>query len=889
MEQKAAKDKIAKLVEKYKQLSPAAIKGYSEEETKKGFIEPLFKALGWDFTHKEEVSAEEHIKSSGLADYGFYINGRAKFYLEAKSLKADLYKEEYARQAIRYSFNKVVTWAVLTDFKNLKIFNANAISDNLGDKQYLSIAYTEYLDRFDELWLLSREAFEKDLIDVEATRAGKMLQKVSVTDKLYEDLNKCRILLTKSLTDWNKQVPKELIDEGVQKLLDRLIFMRVAEDRKVEPHMLKELIRSWNNRDKKDRDVTLYQSMTEKFRELDAIYNSNLFSKHPFEGWEEHNEVTEKVINILYGKEGYYEYDFKFIPADVLGNIYENYLGYQLQQSEKGLTTSKDAKKRKEQGIYYTPTYIVDYIVGNALKPVLDKCDSIADLKQIKVLDPACGSGSFLLRAMEVIAEKYVELGRENDELVKIEILTQNIYGVDLDEKAVEIARLNLLINSLDKRMKLPNLAKNIKNGNSIISGTDQELKAAFGNAYRDKKPFNWQEEFPEVFSRDNPGFDVIIGNPPYLSIERGLLEDLDYLKSKFSTIEKIYDIFGLFLEQSLNFLRNEGHFGFIIPSIFLTNDSFSKLRQKILGESVIRNLNLYQDGVFKGAVVPTCVIVSEKVSPDNDYEISANIYKEAELIKSPALKASTFKDDQFYRFNLSADDESLKFIEKVSKDSIPLSSVLKIQEALKTGDDKKFISESPFKGPNNRVLLKGSDVDRYAITGEHYINYDQALLKRPGKVEVFESEKLYIRRIGNKVIAAFDDKGRYAVHTLYTGILLDKSYEMYYLLGLLNSSLFTYLYRSLFPFKGNIFPEIRIGSLGTLPVKKLNKNEQTPIAVLVRKIVKLNQDLSNEMKGSNKWHSIKSEIEKTDHQIDQFIYKLYSLTPEEIKMIESQ
>ena len=179
------------------------------------------------------------------------------------------------------------------------------------------------------------------------------------------------------------------LDEGVQKLLDRLIFLRVAEDRGIEGPILKELLR-----EHEEKGGHKFQSMIKKFRELDEIYNSNLFSEHPFEKWEEYGDATENVIKILYGKPGYYEYDFKVMPADVLGGVYENYLGYRLEKSRKGLSVSKDAKKRKEHGIYYTPDFIVDYIVKNTLKPVLDKCTSVEQLKKIKVLDPACGSGS---------------------------------------------------------------------------------------------------------------------------------------------------------------------------------------------------------------------------------------------------------------------------------------------------------------------------------------------------------------------------------------------------------------------------------------------------------------------------------------------------------------
>src|SRR3989344_401577 len=191
-----AKEKIQELVEKYESVKASGkIKKYTEEETKKDFILPFFNILGWNVYDREEVSAEEHIISSGRVDYGFYINGRAKFYLEAKPLKADLNIEEFAKQAIRYSFNRGVTWAVLTDFEAVKVFNAQSPSQYLGDKLYFEIKYPEYLERFDQLWLLSKESFKEDLIDQEAEKVGKKLQRIPVTEQLYKDLSECRKLL----------------------------------------------------------------------------------------------------------------------------------------------------------------------------------------------------------------------------------------------------------------------------------------------------------------------------------------------------------------------------------------------------------------------------------------------------------------------------------------------------------------------------------------------------------------------------------------------------------------------------------------------------------------------------------------------------------------------
>lgn len=886
MDSSAIKERIKLLVAKYKaEADSGKLKKYTEEDIKKGFILPFFEALGWDTANRSEVSSEEHIKSSGRVDYCFYLDDWPKFYIEAKSVKANIHDEQWARQAIRYSWNRGVTWAVLTNFERLLVFNAQDIKSSLANKLLFDIPYTEYASEFDRLWLLSRESFATNALDDYAEKIGKKFQKIPISSLLYKDLDECRTVLTKALHSWNQNVKRDLLDEGVQRFLDRLIFIRVAEDRGVEPPTLLPLLREWGV-SKTKNEVPLYASMVEKFRELDKTYNSNLFAEHPFEQWEEYGGATEQAIKILYGKEGYYEYDFKAMPADVLGTVYENYLGHRLLQSKKGVTLDKDAGKRKEQGIYYTPTFIVDYIVKHALQPVLDKCKTAEQLLKIKVLDPACGSGSFLIKALEVLNEKYKSLGYPGDERTKLLILTHNIYGVDLDEQAVEIARLNLLINSLDGKMRLPYLTDNIKCGNSLISGTDAELKKYFGANFRDKKPFNWEEEFPNVFAQG--GFDVVIGNPPYLSIERGLLDDVAYFKDKYSTIEKIYDIFGLFIEKAIVLLKTNGYLGFIVPSVVLQNDSFRLLRKHILDDGKIESINNYKDGVFSGAVVPTVVMVIQKNKVSDRQEIKINLYEGNQLVREANIKQDSFRTESLYRFNISIDDNFLAIKNKVYRGAELLEKVLKIQEAMKTGDDKKFISDTGENFENKKVLLKGADINRYRILKERYVNYDKNLLKRPGKEEVFQlPEKIYIRRIADHLISVLDTKQRYAVHTLYTGVVIDKKYTYEYVLALLNSRLFTYLYLNLYPFKGDVFPEIRIGNLGKLPVKQVDLENQKTLIDLVRKIQVLNLDFNAIEKKSNEWERLKSEIEKTDKKIDEVVYKLFSLTENDIKVIE--
>ncbi len=941
MTQIEAKRKIQELIAKYEQVKLSGrIRNYSEEDTKKDFISPMFSALGWNMEDRNEVTAEEYIRNTDRIDYGFYLGGQPKFFLEAKKLGEDLHKELHANQAIRYSFNKAVTWAVLTDFEGLKVFNANAISKYLGDKLYFELRYDQYIDSFDKLWQLSRESFSGGLIDQKAREGGKLLQKVSVTDQLAKDLNDARDTLTHYLHQWNEKVPANLLDEGVQKLLDRLIFLRVAEDKGIETPILRQLIRDYENRTNLAQNI--FESMIKKFRELNAIYNSGLFDEHPFEKWVEGSGKTKEVIELLYGKKGYYEYDFKFIPADVLGNVYENYLGHLLNKSKKGITLDKSAKKRKEQGIYYTPSYIEDYIVEHALKPVLDKCSSVAQLKAIKVLDPACGSGSFLIKAMDMILKKYKSIGgRMLDESnLKIRILLENIYGVDLDEKAVEIARLNLLINSLDSRMKLPDLDKHIKNGNSLVTGTDEELKKYFGKSYRDKKPFNWKEEFPEVFNRLNPGFDVIIGNPPYIKefVNKSAfdgLRDSPYYQGKM-------DLWTLFACKGIDLLRSNGVLSFIAPNNWVTNAGASITREKVLAETqILEYIDFGGYQVFENAGIQTMIFAIQKKKPSKQYKVkyltfSQDKHTENEVIAkmSNFTQSVEFKPDDMklgIEFSSGSNSEVGELLAKiVVKKNFELTEGEVAQGIVGAPDDAFFVKEDDYKQATvseKRLLRKFfTNTQRYhhgstkgyiyystkkncpEITQGEYPNFSNSISNfreklsnrrevKSGQIKLHHlqwprNEKYFIS--GSKIIAAirtykpafyFTKDDYYGSRAL--NFIQSDRIDLRYLTGILNSKLVEFWLKHKGKKLGNLL-QIDKGPLLQIPIYLSDSSvDRKSLIKLVEEITLLNKSVNSVSENSNKWNELNKVIEKTDKQINQLVYKLYGLTEDEIKTVE--
>lgn len=883
--QKEAKENIVKLVEKYNKLKEQnKIKDYNEAQTVSEFIEPLFSYLGWDIhniNNPNEVTPEEGI-SNGRVDRAFRVNGIPKFFLEAKSMKTDLDVESYAKQAIKYSWNKGVDYAVLTDFEAIKVFNANAHSKSLRDKIIFQISCEEYISNFDKLCLLSKEGFKSNSLDKYAEEHFKKSQKLAVNEKLFSDLREAREILTKSFRSWNSSLSTDDLDEGIQRILDRLVFIRVLEDRKLEDIILRPLIRDDRN------NQELFHSLIEKFRELDNIYNSSLFKEHACEKWENYDlHDFKKVIELLYGDD-VYEYDFKDIPADILGGVYESYLGYIAQKPIEADKTGKSGKlfvvegkkelkeksrkKRKEQGIYYTPKFIVDYIVKNTLGEKLKEVTSINDLKKIKVLDPACGSGSFLTKALETINDKYKDFNAPGDQYTKTQILLGNIYGVDLDPQAAELARLNLLLDALDKKEKLPEL-ENIKVGNSLISGEEKELQKYFGKNWQDKEAFNWEEKFSNVFKQN--GFDVIIGNPPYGAELSD--EDKKYLDDTYNIGST--DTAILFIKNSLKLLKGNGRLGFIIPKAFCFTSNYGKIRNFVWD-----NLETIIDcgKVWKQVKLEQVVIILQKEAKFESYKSGILENGQVKIIGEIDKKISK----KFGFFLNGVSDQEIKIAEKILQKSISLN---KISENRRGAMLQKYISEE-----GDAEVIGGMQVKRAGVIG----------IKGKINKDVVSDENAYIKansvliqniiaHIENptdhiKITAAIPENNNQILVDTINQLAINKSYSSYYIWAILNSDLINwYAYRFIF---GKAIRTMHFDNSVTkrIPIIKIDLEKQKPISNLSKKLLDLYNNLQAIPKNSDKWNSIKAEIEKTDSLIDQKVYELYGLTKEEVKNVEN-
>lgn len=471
---------------------------------------PLFRALSWDVEQRDEVRAEAG-DGHHRADYLFLLDGVSCFPPEAKPFRADLGDTGYMKQAINYAWNRNVPWAVLSNFASLVILVADPRIAPVWQARLRVLDCEDYADAaFEDLWLLSRPAMAQRRLERVAKREGRLAPRAGVSDALFANLTRWRRLLFEEITQMSPifrgAQEYALVDEAISRLLDRFIFIRTMEDRGIEDSLLRPTLRRKGGRGRK----TLFMQLLAHFRELDRLYNARLFAQHALDTRIMlHNDVLlEEII------EGFYEprgraavLDFASIDADVLGAVYEQYLAFRAQDPE-GVQDFDSLSRRKAQGIYYTPVYVVRHIVQQTLGRLLAAPDMTpGKAHQLRVLDPACGSGSFLIEAFRVFDSWLAEHGDETDRayphIRRQGILSRNLYGVDLDPQAVEVARLNLLLRAAWRRGPLPML-HNIRHGNSLIDDPTVAGEVAF----------DWRREFPQVM--DSGGFDVVIGNPPY-------------------------------------------------------------------------------------------------------------------------------------------------------------------------------------------------------------------------------------------------------------------------------------------------------------------------------------------------------------------------------------
>lgn len=916
---------------------------YNETLTRRDFIDPFFKALGWDVDNSQgnaeayrEVIHEDRIKigkATKAPDYSFRLaGGKRLFFVEAKKpsvfVKDDI---SVSYQVRRYGWSAKLPLSIVTDFEEFSIYDCTK-KPNPNDKSAVArikyLTYDKYLDEFEFLWnTFSKERVLKGSFD-KYIQSDTIKKGTATVDKEFlSSLDQWRTYLATSISFKNKQLDEDEINYVVQQTIDRLIFLRIAEDRGVEAYgQLKNSVNLKGDS---------YQNLFFNFQKADEKYNSGLFDFKKdvlSQNLVIDNKVIKNIVNEMYYPECPYE--FSVISVEILGSAYEQFLGKQIKiDTAHRVNIEEKPEVRKAGGVYYTPQYVVDYIVKNTIGKLVEN-KTPKQIESIKICDPACGSGSFLIGAYQYLLDYHKKHYNENGtktgkkdspitpegnltSLEKKRILLNNIYGVDIDVNAVEVTKLSLLLKCMEGETEtsiaqqyklwhdriLPTLDNNIKSGNSIVNTDYYDSILDFGEQKR-IKPFNWKSEFASVFSKG--GFDVVIGNPPYLGGREWKEENgnvYDYFINKYKVAEYQFDIYSLFWELGVNLLKNEGLLGYITPNTWLNNQSNTKLRSFILENTrITRIVDYSRVKVFEQATVLPIIAVLCKTKQ----KILTEIFepKGNECILRNSIDQNTWIDNNLNIININLNDGDLELRKKIEDQSTSLENLAVIKFGIKVYQTGKGRPKQTPEMATNKVFesrvkinnsylpyLKGKDINKYTFSWNgDWLNYGIHLAE-PRTIELFQGERLLVRRIvGETLIASYIDKD------LVTGQLLqivkpNDPLNSKFLLGILNSKLIAYYFKKKYNRQDKTFPEIRIYELASLPIKLLDSEEAKKykdiLILTVDQVLKSYEELK-ELQLPNKIDQCKSKIEHLEKKINDIVYKLYNLTEEEVITIEN-
>lgn len=959
-----AYDVILHLVDNFQN----GIKSKNETETRRYYIDKFFEALGWDVSNekgKREVIHEDIVKVKGktkFPDYGFYFKGKRVFFVEAKDTKVDIKNDSRPAFQLRsYAWSAKLGVSILTDFEEFAVYDCTVRpkeNDRTEAARIKYFTYEDYLKEgvFDYIYdLFERENVANGSLDVYSENLCNRKGSETVDVHFLSTLDELRTKLAVVISKLNREMSEKDINYAVQQIIDRIIFLRVAEDRNVENYGLLALANPKNKNEDDFKNYgfngenSYYENLNYIFDRANEKYNSGLFDEDAIvRNLNIDDKTIKDIIDELYTPKN--PYQFSVIPVEIIGNAYEQFLGktISIDKNHKAVIELKP-EVRKAGGVYYTPEYIVDYIVANTVGEAI-KGKTPDEIVNIKILDPACGSGSFLLGAYKYLlnyhkeyflknkTKKYMgsryEIIDESGNLalwVRKQILINNIFGVDIDSNAVEVAKLSLLLKSFEDSFNvneygqgsllnekiLPSLDNNIKCGNSLIGNDFYESQSmlAFDEKTRDKMNcFDWEEEFKSIFK--GGGFDVVIGNPPYVFVKYvDWADDVkDYFSSNYDITNKDnksksnqsgkINLYTLFIFRAIKLLKENGLFSFIVPNGLLRTTTYDMARKFILDNYHIDLIADLKDGVFKGVTAPTIIFKFSKSHSNDDTKIiDANCLVDGFVNESKChyINQSIFLENTSYTFSIFSNPKETVLFKKMESYNKYLGEITsEIIEGI-VCKKEQILLEKP-NDPLCRKFLEGKNIKKYKIDfNNKYIIFDRKKLHRARPDEVWNSDKkIIIQRISgglHPIVAALDTENYYSFASTNLILIRDDfrdiySYEL--ICALLNSKLINFYYVKNFTNASTLTVNISKTFLEKIPLplidlnNKEDKEVNDKIVTLVDNIIALNKNLSVE-KNPNSITMLNRQINAVDKQIDALVYKLYNLNDEEVKIIEGE
>ena len=980
-----------------------------EEEFQGEFLNDIFslilgavnKSSGndeWNLQRESKTRIDGQ-KADGVIGF-FDVNGkddvRAVIELKGPTISLDQRQKRSGdtrtpvEQAFNYApkYGKNCQWVIVSNYKEIRLYRSNDMTeyevfflenlkDNLEFQKFIYILSFEALvgtaNKKAKALELSEE-YQKNQIEIEK--------------KFYNEYRNIRLHIFENMKENNPETDENTLLEKVQKLLDRFLFICFCEDKGLlEKDFFNTIL-------KKGKDFGSIFDIFKVFcnwinlgnpKENISHFNGGLFKNDDvLNSLNIDDKVFEELKKIS-------DYDFDSdLNVNILGHIFEQSISdiEELKKSISGEEFDQKKSKRKKDGIFYTPQYITKYIVENSIKnwlddkrkelgeddlPTLNEKDYIFDIakknytknyrkhiefwqqyreavRNIKIIDPACGSGAFLITAFEFLLNYNKYLDDKIFDLVGTsdlfsdrtkEILQNNIFGVDLNKESVEITKLSLWLKTADKNKTLASLENNIKCGNSLID--DPEIAGDLA--------FNWEKEFPEIFA--NGGFDIVVGNPPY-----GVNFD-DKTKKYLLEFDKLvpdYEIYIYFISLYRKILKNNGYLSYIFPNTFLSTLFGKKYRENLFNTITVKEIiDLSNDNTFVDASVRTIIFSFKNILENSD------------------IKFLKTRDKTFYSFKDYLKNEVMENIENIAslffqnkkekeiiskiKNNQKLADFFEVSQGLIPYDKYRGHDEYTIK---NRIWhsnvkkdetykkeLKGEDVKQYLLNwnNELWISYGE-WLAAPRERKFFVNKRILIREITkDKLFACYTEEEFYNTPSLINVINEKDILELKYILTIINSKLLGWYHNKTSP-KANkgLFPKILVNDVRNLPLVNIPLDKQQPFIEKADKMLSLNrelQDLSQKfqrmllrkfdleklstklqewylldfsdfikelkrlkvklsLSQESEWEeyfleekskaiAVDSEIKNTDKEIDSMVYKLYDLTDEEIKIIEEE
>ncbi len=842
------KEKLESLIRKFDADRDHYLsKQYSEAQARVDFITPFFKALGWDVEneaglphHDREVFVEKgEAETEGRPDYNFRLGGQTKFFVEAKAPSEPLDASKHILQAKGYAWNtKQVFFVILTDFEEFRFYDASLKPDERKpDEGRLlpPLRYTEYLKNIETLWRFSKQNVTAGSLDAMLPRDRRTQRlRIPPDESFLEDMTGWREELAKNIYRNNAGLTARQLNEVVQRLLDRIVFIRIAEDRNIiRKYQLREAKEYWEARGGK---FHIFEWLNDLFHRINEDFNGEIFKPHLSEEIKIDSEVLAKIIERLYPPKSPYRFDV--IGVELLGSIYERYLGKTIRPTAKQVRVEEKPEVRKAGGVYYTPRYIVDYIVKNTVGKIIEG-KTPKQIEKIRILDPACGSGSFLIGAFQCLIDYHVRyltehpkeahvhplfpdlIKGENGEprlsvIRKARILKNNLFGVDIDPQAVEITMMSLYLKALEgeksqlppKHALLPELKYNIICGNSLI-GPDiykDEQLGLFGDEERERiNAFDWfgvgaglappnqgtasraptsgnvPPTIPDIMR--SGGFDCVIGNPPY-GADYDSAQKL-YFQARYTYRKGKPETYIFFLEKGVSLLRDGGMLGFITPNAWLTNYYGQQMRRLVFDNAAIKHVvDLEPTRVFQQAVVDTSIIVLTKQVPRKPRG-RVSVWqgtRDHEIRWRFDVKQMDWETDPERKINLQADTTQLSLLVKMESSGRTLDSLVEYSQGVipyktkREGEKNRYISTRK-RGKNWLALIQSaSQVQRYLVHSAHaFISYGPWLwCARESRF--FTEPKILFHRLRKKLprqlVGALDRTGAVNRHSLSNLIL---------------------------------------------------------------------------------------------------------------------